>query len=198
MFDYFKYKQKIKNGIYKIISQLFYSKFFYSFGKNSKIVSPLTLKNTQFVSIGKNTTINDDVFLMVEISDNHNKECSLTIGNGVTIGHYNHIVALESVVIEDNVLTADRVYISDNAHNYENIDVPILNQKISSKKNTRIGKGSWLGENVCVISSNIGRNCVVAANSVVLSDIPDYSVAAGSPAVVKKRYDLNSKQWIKV
>ena len=198
MFDYFRYKQKIKNGIYKIISQIFYSKFFDYFGKNSKIVSPLTLKNTRLIRIGDNTTINAGVFLMVEVSDNQDKGCNLIIGNGVTIGHYNHIVALDSVIIEDDVLTADRVYISDNVHDYGNIDIPISHQKIMSKRSTRIGQGSWIGENVCVISANIGRNCVIAANSVVLSDIPDYSVAAGSPAVVKKKYDFNSKKWIKV
>lgn len=198
MFDYFRYKQKIKNGIYKIISQLFYSKFFYSFGKNSKIVSPLALKNTRFIRIGDNTTVNDGVFLMVEESDIQDNGCNLIIGNGVTIGHYNHIVALDSVIIEDDVLTADRVYISDNAHDYGNIDIPISHQKVLSKKTTRIGGGSWIGENVCIISANIGRNCVIAANSVVLSDIPDYSVAAGSPAVVKKKYDLTLERWIKV
>ena len=39
---------------------------------------------------------------------------------------------------------------------------------------------------------------MIAANSVVTKDIPDYSVAAGAPAVIKKQYDLESKKWISV
>lgn len=198
MFDYFGFKQKLKNGYYKLLSQSLYALFFYHFGKDSKIVSPLVLRNTHNISIGNRTSIWDDVFMMVENRKKQDNSCRLFIGNGVTIGHFNHIVAINSVRIEDNVLTADRVYISDNAHCYEDINMPISSQNIISKGPTIIGEGSWLGENVCVISARIGRNCVIAANSVVITDIPDFSVAAGSPAVVKKRYDFNMKQWIKV
>ena len=41
--------------------------------------------------------------------------------------------------------------------------------------------GAWLGENVCVIGAKIGKQSIIAANSVV-TDIPDYCIAAGSPA----------------
>ena len=49
-----------------------------------------------------------------------------------------------------------------------------------------------------MISSTIGRNCVIGANSVVVNDIPDYSVAVGSPAKVIKTYDIKKKIWKKV
>ena len=198
MFDYFRYKGKVRNGFYKVISNLFYCHFFLSFGKKSKIVAPLSLRNTFNISIGERTTINEGVFMMVENNGKSDKICHMRIGNGVTLGHFNHIVALDSVIIEDNVLTADRVYISDNVHDYVNIELPISRQRIKSKKTTRIGEGSWLGENVCVISSNIGKNCVIGANSVVVNDIPDYSVAVGSPAKVIKMYDLKNQIWKKI
>lgn len=38
---------------------------------------------------------------------------------------------------------------------------------------------------------------MIGANSVVTKDIPDYSVAAGFPAKVIKRYDFDKKEWIK-
>lgn len=197
-FDYFRYRGKVRNGFYKVISNLFYSHFFLSFGEKSKIVAPLSLRNTFNISIGERTTISEGVFMMVENEGKSDNICHMRIGNGVTLGHFNHIVALDSVIIEDNVLTADRVYISDNVHDYENIELPISLQKIKSKKNTRIGEGSWLGENVCVISSTIGKNCVIGANSVVVNDIPDYSVAVGSPAKVIKMYDFKNQIWKKV
>ena len=33
----------------------------------------------------------------------------------------------------------------------------------------------------------IGRNAVIGAGSLVLSDLPDHAVAAGSPAVVLRK-----------
>ena len=34
-------------------------------------------------------------------------------------------------------------------------------------------------------------------NSVVTKDIPDYSIAAGIPCKILKRYNFESKQWEK-
>ena len=79
-----------------------------------------------------------------------------------------------------------------------NLEVPIKEQGIIQKKDVYIGDGSWLGENVCVIGASIGQHCVIGANSVVTKDIPDYSVAVGSPAKVIKRYNPETKQWGKV
>lgn len=46
-----------------------------------------------------------------------------------------------------------------------------------------IGSGSWLGAHVTVTNNvRIGRGCLVAANSVVTRDVPDFTVVAGVPA----------------
>jgi acetyltransferase-like isoleucine patch superfamily enzyme len=43
----------------------------------------------------------------------------------------------------------------------------------------------WLGANVVVTSGvTIGDRCVIGANSVVTTDLPPYSIAAGIPARV--------------
>lgn len=48
-----------------------------------------------------------------------------------------------------------------------------------------IGANAWLGASVTVCPGvTIGRNTVVGAGSVVLRDLPDHVVAAGSPARV--------------
>lgn len=119
----------------------------------------------------------------------------LIIGNGCAIGHFNEIYATKSIVIEDNVLTADRVYISDNLHGYENPDMPIIKQPIKQNGTVRIGEGSWLGVGVAVIGANIGKHCVIGANAVITKDIPDYSVAVGIPAKVIKRYNFSTRKW---
>lgn len=124
--------------------------------------------------------------------------CHLSIGEGSIIGNFNHIYATGEILIGKNVLTADKVYISDNLHQYENIGVPIMHQGIKQLSKLVIGDGSWIGENVCIIGASVGLNCIVGANSVVTKDIPDYCVAVGSPARIIKKYNIILQRWEKV
>lgn len=51
-----------------------------------------------------------------------------------------------------------------------------------------IGDDTWLGGGVIVCPGvTIGRRCIIAAGSVVIRDVPDDCMAAGNPAVVKRR-----------
>ena len=51
-----------------------------------------------------------------------------------------------------------------------------------------IGKDCWIGGGaiICPVVT-IGDRCIVAAGSVVTRDVPDDSLVAGNPAVVKKK-----------
>lgn len=54
----------------------------------------------------------------------------------------------------------------------------------------RIGAHSFIGMNACVAPHvNIGANAIVGAGSVVLSDVPDSVLVAGSPARVRRKTD---------
>ena len=159
--------------------------------------SPLRIDGSKNIFIGNYCIIEYKTWLAANpLTDA--QECALVIMDGCTIGHFNHIYATGKIVIEKNVLTADRVYISDNLHGYEDITKPIKEQRIKQNGQVVIGAGSWLGENVCVLGASIGRNCVIGANSVVTHDIPDYCVAVGIPAKVIKKYDFINKKWIKI
>ena len=121
--------------------------------------------------------------------------CRLSIGEGSIIGNFNHIYATGEIEIGKKVLTADKVFISDNLHNYEDINIPIMDQGIKQLSKVSIGDGAWLGENVCIVGANVGRNSIIGANSVVTKDIPDFCIAVGSPARVIKKFNLESKKW---
>jgi acetyltransferase-like isoleucine patch superfamily enzyme len=102
------------------------------------------------------------------------------------------------VVIGEYALLARNVYISDHAHAFKNIEVPIMLQGINRIAPVIIGKHSWLGQNVVVLPGvTIGEHCVIGANSVVNSSVPDYCVAVGAPARVVRRFNQNSKKWEK-
>ncbi|MEO6802231.1 MAG: DapH/DapD/GlmU-related protein, partial [Granulicella sp.] len=56
-----------------------------------------------------------------------------------------------------------------------------------------IGEGTLIGMGTMVLPNvRIGKRCVIGANSVVTSDIPDYSIAAGSPARVIRTHGHSS------
>lgn len=56
----------------------------------------------------------------------------------------------------------------------------------------------WLGAGVVVLPGvNIGDNSVIAANSVVCSDVPENALYAGTPAVLKRHIDINLQQNIR-
>ena len=54
-----------------------------------------------------------------------------------------------------------------------------------------------LGENVCVIGAS-GKHSIVGTNSVVTSDIPDYSIAVGTPAKVIKQNNHQTNKWERI
>lgn len=64
------------------------------------------------------------------------------------------------------------------------------NQGLEWAKPIRVGDNCWFGANCSVMPGvTIGNGCVIAAGSVVTKDIPDNSIAAGVPAVVKKKIE---------
>lgn len=186
----------IKNITAKIKGNIVYRYTFGNYGKNSIIRHPLEINNRKQISIGNNVYVGEYAWIMAR--GNQDSDIKLIINDNTQIGHYVHIVASELIKIENDVLIADKVFISDCTHNYNDIDIAVLKQGISVLKPVSIGEGTWIGEGVCVCGADIGRHCVIGANSVVVNDIPDYCVAVGSPAKVIKRFNLLNNKWERV
>lgn len=184
---------RINKGIWWFITQYIYKRRFGKIGRGTILFKPMQLDNVKAISISEGVFIAEGAWLMGA----KEQIKTLRINEGTVIGHFSHIVGISSVCIEKNVLMADHIFISDCTHNYEIIEKPIGKQSIKFIKPVTIGEGSWLGENVCVCGANVGKHCVIAANSVVTNDIPDYCVAAGSPARVVKKYNFENKMWEK-
>ena len=127
------------------------------------------------------------------------------IGEKSEIGMFSRIGCYGAVEIGKHVLTGPHVFIADYNHEYRDISLPIMhqgnvavirNEKIANK--VVIGDDTWIGTNVVIAGSvNIGKHCVIGANSVVTQDIPDYSVAVGIPCRVIKEYNFDTRRWEK-
>ena len=162
---------------------------FGAFGEGSIICFPVTsLMNERHIEIGENTMIGPHVALSAGMAPG--QECLsqpvVRIGDRCLIGRGSGIVGHFSIDIGDDVWTGHHVYITDQNHGYDNVDIPISQQSMPEKP-VRIGSGSWLGHGTVVLpGADIGEHVVIGANSVVTGSIPSFSVAVGAPARVVK------------
>lgn len=113
-----------------------------------------------FIEIGKRTNLG-----MMSIV--FSRDCRVRVGNDVLISAYCYLMA-------------------GGSHAIERTDIPIAYQGAECW-GIEIGDNVWLGAGVKVLDGcRIGRDSVVGTNSFVNTDIPEFAVAAGSPAKVIK------------
>ena len=167
---------------------------FRQLGKGTLLVAPSRVDGAENIELGSGSLLQRGGWLYCLGIDG--EPASMLIGSGCVFGYNNHITAVRTLVIEDDVLTANNVYISDNVHGFEDVTTPIMHQPVRFKGTVRIGGGTWIGENACIIGASVGRNCVVGANAVVTRDVPDFSVVVGVPARVIRRYDPLARTWV--
>lgn len=164
---------------------------FMRFGVGSCISFPTgTIFGEANIEIGTGTMIGVDTTLSAGFGPGQQlgDDPIITIGDRVVLGRGSHVVGHRRIEIGDDVYTGPSVYVTDQNHRYDDTELPIGRQWPTNQP-VRIGAGSWLGTGVVVLpGANIGRNVVVAANSVVRGDVPDRCVVAGMPARVVRRW----------
>jgi acetyltransferase-like isoleucine patch superfamily enzyme len=165
---------------------------FASFGKRTVLMYPLRLSGEERIEIGDGVFMGSGCWLQA-LSDGDNRAAAISIGSGTSIAGDCVISAVRDVCLEQNVLIARNVYISDHIHKYSRADLPILAQGLDKIERVLIKSGAWLGQNVVVCPGvTVGTGAVVGANSVVNEDIPDFCLAVGSPARVVKKIQLSA------
>lgn len=159
---------------------------FASWGARSAIEPPAKLNSPYLIRVADNVVISAHAWLNANDEQGDGK-VTMSIGSGTYIGRFAQINAWRDVVIENNVLIADRVFISDADHVYEDTSTPIILQGDIFKGRVLLREGCWIGIGVVILPGvTVGKNAIVASNSVVTKDVPDYSVVAGIPAKIIK------------
>jgi acetyltransferase-like isoleucine patch superfamily enzyme len=165
---------------------------FAHFGAGSMIAFPPTVVfGEERIEVGDHTTIGP----LATLSAGFPSQIGLvgdpviTIGDRCMLGKGIGIVGHERIEIGDDIWTGHYVYVTDQNHGYEDLDLPIGTQ-LWKNEPVSIGSGSWLGHGAVVLpGSRIGKHVVVAAGAVVAGiEVPDRSVVAGIPARIIKRY----------
>lgn len=119
-------------------------------------------------------------------------DCCLSFGtivskNGAELGHrvymgWQCFVGLTT--IGDDTMLADNVHVLSGRHQHGTgvSSVPFQGQpQVFSR--VEIGRNCWIGSNA-VIMADVGANSIIGAGSVVTKPIPENSVAVGNPARV--------------
>jgi acetyltransferase-like isoleucine patch superfamily enzyme len=150
------------------------------------------------ISLGNSISLRKDAWLNVA-DDDPMGEPVIVIEDNCHIGYGSIISAKNRIHLERDVLVAQQVLIMDHNHAYEDITIPIAYQGVTGNGKIRIGQGSWIGRGAAILCPRgeltIGRNCVVAIDSLVTRSIPDYSVVFGSPATIIRQYDPETRSW---
>lgn len=163
---------------------------FAELGPRSVLMPPIRVGGEERVAIGSGVFLGSDSWLQIVDGGQPTDTVVIRIGNNVSFSGHCSITACRSVIIEDGVLIARYVHISDHGHEFSSPDVPIKDQGIRGCAPVKIKQGAWLGQGVVVCPGvTIGRNSVIGANSVVREDVPDFCVAAGVPARVIRRIE---------
>lgn len=164
-----------------------------------------------YYSIKKNLIISNKFLVSFRTARNCGYGCkfldNVSISKNVEIGRFTSINGpatriashINKVKIGNFCSIASNVVIQEYYHKYDRITSYYINQNIfnSSVENDIFSKGDitieddvWIGSNSVILSGiTIGRGSIIGAGSVVIKDIPKYSIVGGNPArVIKSRF----------
>ena len=184
-FNPYKYLWLMRALIYKIL--------FNNVEMPSYIGKPLYINRIKNIILKSKVRIYPG--LRVELTT---PDAKITFNKNISVGQNLHIVSNGSLTIESDVTISANVFIADVENTYSEIDKFILDQELICKE-TIIRKNVFIGYGSVILPGTLlGKNCIIGANSVVRGTFPEYSVIAGNPAKIIKKYSFKTNQWVKV
>lgn len=145
----------------------------------------------QYITIGDNNIISEYAILRSQMG-------YIKVGNNNFFGEKVQVQGRGGVVIGNNCMIAANTFVSSSNHDYS---MPNTNEYLKKEipEKTLIGDYVWIGANVVVTAGvYIGHHSIIGAGSVVTKNIEPYTMVAGNPNKLIKKYCHQEKKWIKV
>jgi len=161
------------------------------FGKGSLFLKPWYVEIFGWpIALGDcaNIIATPDKRIRLTVWSNFEERGSIKIGNYALICPGVRISSASEIVIGESCMIAQGVSISDaDWHDVYDRSIPIGQTAAIS-----IGNNVWIGDGAIICKGlKIGANSVIGAGAVVVKDIPPDVIAAGNPATVVKRLDVD-------
>lgn len=138
------------------------------------LIRPLMLQGVRGISVGRGTLIRDEAWLGTEYGG------TLDIGSRCYIGHRVHMHAIDPVVLGDDCVLADNVFIASADHARDD------RHTVHGTGPITIGSRVFIGQNVVILGGvTIGDGATIGAGAVVTKDVPAGATALGVPAKVR-------------
>lgn len=137
------------------------------------------------INLGKQVSLEKNSILLA------GRKSLLSIGDNTSISFGTTINAgFGKITIGEKTMITGNCYIISSDHDIN--DNPSVRDSNHIVKDVEIGDNVWIRAN-CVITkgSIIGEGATIGAGPVVNSNIPEYSIAVGSPAKVIKKRNTN-------
>lgn len=138
--------------------------------------------NVKFLRFPKNITVTSNVVIKEGSRIcSCNEKAKIKIGENTTVGYHTFIFASCEITIGKDCLIAPFVYLVDSNHQISK--EKLINMQPNESAPIRIENDVWIGSNVTILKGvTVGQGAVVGANSLVNTDIPSYTIYAGTPA----------------
>lgn len=198
--DYFDLYEYALMLFAKMKTRWFYAFLFGKMGKGCWLKKPAQIYGAPNIEIGHGVRIErGSIFYAVRNYGDKKYNSRIVLGEGTFANRDFNVTAAFEINIGREVVFGPNVFLTDFDHGYEDVTKSRLQTDLISKGPIHIGDRCWIGANSFIGSGvTLGEYCVVAANSVVTKSFPPYSVLAGVPAKLIKKYDPLEEKWIKV
>lgn len=164
-------------------------------GRASYIHRSVHILGKNSICVGSNTCVSEGSWLNVNCRQKG--AFAITIGNNCFIGKQNFFTSGKSIVIGDFTLTTLGCRFIGSSHIIDNPEVPYLMSGTACVDEIRIGVNCFFGVGSIVLGNvKVGHGSVIGTATVVLQDIPPFSLVIGNPGKVVKRYSFNQRKWV--